>query len=448
MKRSDAAPDCFTFSSLLKACSQESSIQVGVAFHCAIVHYGVEADIFVGTGLVDFYGKCQDIVSARKVFDRMRERNEVSWTAMIVGYASVGDLGGAQHLFDQMPNRNVVTWNAIIDGYVKCGDLRSARKLFDEMPRQNAVSFTSMINGYAKAGDMASARFLFDQSSERDIVLWSALISGYAQNGHPLEALKIFLEMQAKDVRADTFVMVGLMSACSQLGTLELAKWVDSYVAQSTIDLNQAHIVAALIDMNAKCGNMERAMHLFDKMPKRELISYCSLIQGFSIHGYGTKAVELFRQMQYEGLTPDAIAFTVVLNACSYAGLVEEGCQYFKSMKDDYGIIPSADHYACMVDLLGRAGRLKEAYELIKSMPVEPHAGAWGSLLGACWQHANIELGEIVANHLFDLEPYNAGNFVSLSNIYAAANRWSDVWKVRDKMKERGVRKVPGCSWI
>lgn len=448
MKRSEVPPDCFTFPSLLKACAQEGAIRVGIAVHCAAVRCGVEVDLFVGTGLVDFYGKCREIGDARKVFDGMWERNEVTWTAMVVGYVNLGEMRSAREMFDRMPNKNVVSWNAMIGAHVKWGDLMSARKLFDEMPERNAISFTTMIDGYAKSGDMASARYLFDQYPERDIVSWSAMISGYAQNGQHNEALKIFLEMHAQDVKPDEFVVVGLMSACSQAGSSELAKWVDSFISQSTINLDQVHVVATLIDMNAKCGNMERAMHLFEKMPKRDLISYCSMIQGLSINGSGAKAVGLFRRMQEEGLTPDAVAFTVVLNACSHAGLVEEGCRYFTSMKNDYGIIPSSDHYACMVDLLGRAGRLKEAYGLIKSMPMKPHAGAWGALLGACRLHGNIGLGEIVASQLFDLEPHNAGNFVLLSNIYADANRWSDVSVVRDKMRERGVRKVAGCSWI
>ncbi|KAK9289721.1 hypothetical protein L1049_007880 [Liquidambar formosana] len=200
--------------------------------------------------------------------------------------------------------------------------------------------------------------------------------------------------------------------------------------------------------MNAKCGNMERATKLFEEMPKRDIISYCSMIQGLSIHGHGAQAVGLFARMLNEGLTPDDVAFTVILIACSRAGLVEEGCHYFDCMRHQYSIVPSPDHYACMVDLLGRSGRLKAAYELIKSMPVEPHACAWGALLGACKLHCDIELGELVAGRLFELEPQNAGNYVLLSNIYAAADRWLDVSLVRYKMKERGIRKIPGCSWI
>ncbi|CAL9165402.1 unnamed protein product, partial [Musa hybrid cultivar] len=441
-RRSPLPPDAFTFPSLLSSCSHSVALSLGSSVHATILRCGLEADVFVRTALIDFYGKCRELGAARKLFDSMRHRNEVSWTAMIVGYLSSGDLASARSLFDEMPKRNVVTWNAMIDGYVKSGDLVSARQYFDKMPERNAVSYTSLIDGYAKAGDLASARVLFEQLPERDVFSWSAMISGYAQNGQPGAALKIFLEMYNQNIKPDEFVVVGLMSACSQLGSLTLAKWVDLYVTRSSIDLSKAHVLAALIDMNSKCGNMERAASLFESMPNKDLISYCSLMQGYSLHGAGDKAVGLFRQMLEEGLMPDSITFTVVLAACSRAGLVEEGRQYFDLMTNEHLIVPSPDHYACMVDLLGRAGRLTDAYELIRSMPVEPHAGAWGALLGACRLHGDISLGETIARKLFEIEPTNAGNYVLLSNIYAVADRWADVSELRTMMRGKGIRKV------
>lgn len=411
----------------------------------------MEDDVFVSTALIDFYGKCKEIVCARNVFECVLDTNainEVTWTAMIVGYLNFGDIVAAQELFDEMPKRVVGTWNAMISGYVKFHDLSNARTLFDEMTRRDVVSFTLMIDGYSKAGDMASARYLFEKLTEKDVVAWSALISGYVQNGKPNEAVKVFMEMQAQNVRPDEHIMVNLMSACSQIGSLQLAKWVESYVSRSSIDVHCAHVVAAMIDMNAKCGNMEMATSLFEKMRKRDLITYCSMIQGHSIHGRGAEAVRLFSRMLAEGLVPDEVAFTVVFTACSRASLVEEGLRYFHMMINDYSIVPSPDHYACLVDLLGRAGQLEAAYELIKSTPIEPHAGAWGALLGACGLHGDTELGKIVADHLFEVEPQHAGNYVLLSNIYAAADRWSEASDVRNMMCERGLQKLPGCSWV
>lgn len=439
-------PDKYTFPLVIKACSHVLSVREGTAIHAAVIRWGVDEDVFVGTSLIDLYGKRKEISCARKVFDEMPERNVVSWTAMIVGYASVGDLAEAKTVFDLMPERSNVSWNALIGGLVKIGDLRSARQLFDEMPERNVVSYTTMIDGYAKVGDMTSARSLFEASPDRDVVAWSALISGYAQNGQPNEAVKIFSEMCSKKVQPDEFILVSLMSACSQVGNLDLSNWVDSYLSRSHMDLSRAHVIAALIDMNAKCGNMDRAAELFETMPNRDVVSYCSMIKGLSIHGHGRQAVSLFDRMLSEGLTPDEVAFTIVLTACSHVGLVEDGWRFFEAMQNVYAIVPSPEHYACMVDLLGRTGHLKSAYELLNSMPVEPHASAWGALLGACKLYSDIELGELVANRLFELEPQNAGSYVLLSNIYATADRWLDVSLVRSKMKERGLRKIPGCS--
>ncbi|KAM0939786.1 putative tetratricopeptide-like helical domain superfamily [Dioscorea sansibarensis] len=446
--RSRHPPDPFSYPSLLKSCSHFADLHTGASLHSLLLRSGFESNIFVRTSLIDMYGKCGKVHAAKLLFNAMDLRNEVTWTAMIVAYMNSGDLASAAELFDGMPKRNVVSWNAMIDGFVKSGDLVNARKLFDEMPERNKVTFTSLIDGYSKAGDMASARMLFEMLEGKDVFSWSAMITGYVQNGRPGEALKIFLEMLEKNIKPDEFIMVGLMSACSQLGSLTLARWVDSYIARSSIDVKRAHVLAALIDMNAKCGNMERATTLFETMPERDLISYCSLMQGYSIHGLGVKVAELFSRMIKEGIVPDDVVFTVVLTACSHAGLVEEGNKYFCMMKNGYLISPSPDHYACMVDLLGRAGRLKEAYELIKRMLMEPHAGAWGALLGACRLNCDIGLGEVVARKLFEMEPQNGGNYVLLSNIYAAADRWADVSQVRTVMRGRGVRKIPGCTWI
>ncbi|XP_058739011.1 putative pentatricopeptide repeat-containing protein At5g37570 isoform X1 [Vicia villosa] len=441
-----ALPDRYTYPSVIKACSSMCEALVGKSVHGSVLRCGLDEDVFVGTSLIDMYGKCGEIGDARKVFDRLSQRNVVSWTAMVVGYVTVGDVVEAKRMFDEMPMRNVASWNAMIQGFVKVGDLKRAKGVFDSMPEKNVVSFTTMIDGYAKAGDMAASRYLFEQAAEKDIVAWSALISGYVQNGQPNQALTVFLEMESMNVKPDEFILVALMSAVSQLGHLDLAQWVDSYVGNSSIDLQQDHVIAALVDMNAKCGNMERALKLFREMPKRDLISYCSMIQGFSIHGHGEDAVNLFNRMLMEGLVPDEAAFTIVLTACSHSGLVDDGWNYFNSMEEKYGISPTPDHFACMVDLLSRSGQLRDAYELIKSMHVEPNAGAWGALFGACKLQGDSELGKTVANRLFELEPQNAANYVLLSNIYASADRWKDVSLVRSKMKERGVRKIPGCS--
>ncbi|XP_071733256.1 putative pentatricopeptide repeat-containing protein At5g37570 [Rutidosis leptorrhynchoides] len=442
-------PDRCTFPSLLKACSNVFALTQGQIFHALIVKFGTESDVYVASSLIDLYGKCGKIVSARKVFDEMPVRNEVTWTSIIVAYSSHADYLEAKKLFDEMPQRNCASLNAMIKVFIKSGDLRSARLLFDEMPHKNAVSFTTMINGYAKSGDMASARSLFDQSPEKDIVSWSAMIAGYTQNGQPKEAIRLFVDMRSKNVKPDEYSMSSLISACSQAGDWELAKWVDSYITETSIQVNQnTHVAAALVDMNAKCGNLERAATLFKNMPRRDLVSYCSMIQGLSVHGQSVQAVALFHKMLEEGVTPDDVAVTVILDVCVHADLVEEGCNLFNSLINKYSLVPSTDHYACIVNLLGRAGKLKEAYYILKEMPVESHSGAWGALLWACRVHGDVSLGKEVASRLFKIEPQSGANYVLLSDMYAASDQWSDVNYVRNQMSEKGIRKVRGCSWI
>ncbi|CAI0430123.1 unnamed protein product [Linum tenue] len=384
MKKSDSAsPDEYTLSSLLTLCSRECKLREGQIVHGSAIRYGVAVDMFVGSGLIDFYGKCTEMISADKVFDEMPDRNVVCWTALVAGYANAGDMGNARNVFGRMPVRNSVSWTAMIIGLVKTGDIVGARKWFDEMPRKNVVDYTVLIDGYAKSGDMASAMALFESCPEKDIVAWSALISGFAQNGMPKQALEMFKEMESGGVKPDEFIVVSLMSACAQIGSLDLAKSVDYYLSETSIDACQAHVMAALIGMNARCGNMARAEVLFNRMPQHDLITYCSMIKGYSIDGRGDQAIELFYRMLDEGLVPDEVAFTVILSACSRAGLVEEGWNFFTTLTDKYSLVPTPDHYACMVDLLSKAGRLEAAYQLLVSCPLEPYACAWGALLGA-----------------------------------------------------------------
>ncbi|KAL6652864.1 hypothetical protein ACP70R_011789 [Stipagrostis hirtigluma subsp. patula] len=446
--RSAARPDCFSFPSLLRASACVSCLPAGSALHGAAIRLGVDADLFVRTALIQLYGRCGSPGAARALFDQLAVPSEVSWTAIIMAYVNSGDIVAARELFDRMPHRNTVHWNAMVDGYVKCGDMEGARRLFDEMPERTATGYTSLIGGYTKAGNLEAARSLFDKLEDRDVFSWSAMISGYAQNGYPGEALRIFNEFQEQGILPDELLVVGLMSACSQIGNVMLARWIEDYITKYSIDMNNVHVLAGLINMNAKCGNLERATVLFESMPVRDVFSYCSMMQGHCLYGSANKAVELFSRMLLEGLSPDSAVFTVVLTACSHARLVEEGKKYFDMMKNVYLIVPSGDHYACLVSLLGRCGMLKDAYELIKSMPGKPHPGAWGALLGACQLHCDIELGKIAAKKLFEIEPDNAGNYVSLSNIYANINRWGDVSEIRAEMNVKGIAKIVGRTQV
>ncbi|KAL6007901.1 hypothetical protein ACLOJK_033406 [Asimina triloba] len=448
MTRLSIRPDNFSFPFLLNSCASLSSTPHGVEIHGRLLKTGFQFYIPVSNALIDMYGKCCGPGPSHQVFDEMIERDVVSYNAVLGSHARFGkEMEVARRLFDRMPFRNVISWNAMIVGYVNRGDLDSARAVFNELPERNVVSWTTMIVGYTKYGFVDEARVLFDTMPERNLVSWTAMITGYAQNGRPTEALELFRRMEAARMKLDAITMTGVISASAQLGGTELAKFISSYIEKNGIEKN-TKVLTALVDMHAKCGNMDEACLAFDEIPEPDAFAYSALIMGLAAHGYGARALDIFNRMRAEDIKPDYITFIGVLNACSHAGLVEDGLKFRESMVRDYGIQPGTEHYACMVDMLGRAGRLDEAYKLVKSIGAEPSGGALGALLAACRTYDNVEIAEAVAEQLFVLEPGNTGNYMLLSSIYAVKGRWNDAAKVKALMEAKGVGKLVGCSWI
>ncbi|XP_059444057.1 putative pentatricopeptide repeat-containing protein At5g37570 [Corylus avellana] len=449
MVRFGIRPDNFTYPFLLNSCAALTDLCLGIEVHGRVVKAGFGACSPVSNALIDMYGKCGALERARRVFDEMGVRDDVvSYNALLGAHARGGDdMVNAQDLFDKMPVKNMISWNAMIVGYVNSGDLGSARAIFNRMPERNAVSWTTMLVGYTKNGLIDLAKALFDEMPERSLVCWTAMISGYAQNGRPSEALALFQIMEKASVKPDAFTMTAAISASAQLGRPDIANWIASYVDQESIEQNEP-VLTALVDMHAKCGNLERACCIFEEIPRRDIFSYSALITGLASHGHGVEALEIFQRMMAENVEPDHITFVGVLTACSHAGLVEDGMRYWESMIKDYKIEPDANLFACMVDMLGRAGKLDEAHKLVKSMPMGPQPGALGALLAACRTYGNVEIAEIVSEQLFKLEPENTGNYMLLISIYASRERWDEAKLVREAMEERRVIKLPGCSWV
>lgn len=336
---------------------------------------------------------------------------------------------------------------SLINMYANCGSMDYAHRLYDKLPRKNLVVSTAMISGYSKLGKLDIARSLFNQMPEKDLVSWSAMISGYAESDRPTEALKLFNEMQISGIRPDQITMLSVISACAHLGALDQAKWIHIFVDKNGFS-DVLSINNALIDMYAKCGSLENAHRLFNDIPQRNVISWTSMITGLAMHGDGKSALRLFNQMKTERVEPNEVTFVGVLYACSHAGLVDDGRRTFTLMTNEHNIMPKHEHYGCMVDLLGRANLLNEAVELIEAMPFEPNVVIWGSLLAACRIHGNVELGAYAAKKLLERDPNHDGAYVLLSNIYAKAGRFEDVWQVRRFMRNRGITKEKGCSWI
>ncbi|XP_039118566.1 putative pentatricopeptide repeat-containing protein At5g40405 [Dioscorea cayenensis subsp. rotundata] len=379
------SPDNYTFTFLIRACTQASAPEAGRAAHAAALRRGFLSDSHVQSGLIHMY-------------------------------AELGSSDAFRGIYAELQNPDLVTQTAMVSACAESGEIKLARQLFDEMPH-------------------------------RDVVAWNAMIAGYSHLGRSREALDLFGLMQVEGVRIGEATMVSVLTACAHLGALEQGKWVHVYVEKNKLRLTVT-LGTALLDMYFKCGCVARAMDVFWRMKERNVYTWSSAISGLAMNGNGGKCLELFEQMKDDGVLPNEVTFVALLRGCSVAGLVEEGRDVFESMKSRYGIEPWLEHYGCVVDMYGRAGRLKDAISFIDAMPVEPHAGAWGALLNACRLHNNIELGEYAMKKMMQLELRNHGAYVSLSNIYAESRNWHGVSDVRELMKAKGVRKEPGCSVI
>ncbi|PWA98346.1 tetratricopeptide-like helical domain-containing protein [Artemisia annua] len=509
MLRDSVVPLNFTITAVLKGLAREARVRDGETVYGFVLKYGFDFDVMVQNSTIDFFMRCgkmdlarcvfdeiheKDTVSwnsmifgycnngridiARELFSRMPDRNVISWTSIMCGYVRVGDMTEARALFDAMPIKDTASWNVMLSGYVdfgdidaaiyifetmpyrdigswnliisgccKTGNLESARNYFDKMPSKNVASWTMMIDGYMKSGNVTDAKLLFDHMPEKNLISWSTLIAGYAKNGEPQTALELLKSFKKQCIKPDETFILGVISACSQLGVLDAAESaINDYVGPGLF--SNLHMSTSLVDMYAKCGNLEKARQLFEMTSGKDLFCYSIMIAAYANHGMGQEAILLFEEMKRHKLKPDAATFISVLSACNHGGLIDEGWGYFKEMTDEYGIQPIDKHYACMIDLLGRAGRLHDAYNLICSMKVAPTAAVWSSLLAACSVRCNIELAEVAAAELFKIDPDNSGNYVLLSNIYAALGQWKNVSKVRAMMRQNRVRKNRGSSWI
>eukprot|EP01018_Ginkgo_biloba_P009795 Gb_07755 [translate_table: standard] len=486
MQRTGIQPDQVTFVSVVPALSSLAALAYGKEIHEYIIRSGYQSDVFVGSALVDMYAKCASLQDARHVFDKMPERNVVSWNAMIAGYAQNGFCDEAVKLFQQMqlrgmkPNSvtfasvlpacgnsatlqqgkevhediirsgvefNVFVGSALVDMYAKCRSVEDARNVFDRLPYIDVVSWNAMITGYALNEHVYEALMIFHKMPKRNVVSWNSMIAGFAQNGRFDEALKLFRQMQLAGLKPNSVTFASVLPACANLAGLIQGKEIHEDMIRSGFHPN-VFLENTLVDMYAKCGSIEDARKVFSKMPEQNVVSWNTMILGYAMHGCGKVALDLFEQMQHSGMKPDHITFVGVLSACCHTGLVDDGWQIFDCMSQDYQITPAVEHYCCMVDLLGRAGRVREAHDFISKMPIKPNVAVWGSLLGACRIHSNIEIGEHAAEHLFKLDTENSAHYVQLSNMYAAAGRWDDKEKVRKVMKDKKLKKALGCSWI
>lgn len=450
-------PNGMALLSMVNLYADIGDAKMGESMHSYVLRHSNDEKLGVPitTALIDMYAKIGNLAYARRLFDGLAQKTIVTWTVMISGYIRCNKLEEGVRLFNQMREESVFPNEiSVLSLIIECGFvgvLELGKCLHSFILRNGFVISlslaTALVDMYGKCGDLRSARAIFDIRDEKDVMFWSAMISAYAQANCTSKACDLFVQMREKGLKPNEVTMVSLFSLCADVGALDLGKWIHSYLNQQQIGIDVI-LKTALINMYAKCGDIDTARKLFVEATDRDICMWNAMMSGFALHGWGTEALELLEEMERLRIEPNNITFISVLHACSHAGLVAEGKMLFEKMIHVFGLIPKIEHYGCMVDLLGRAGQLDEAHKLIKSMPMQPNTLVWGALLAACKLHKNPDLGEMATKKLLELEPQNCGYSILMSNIYASVNRWDDVAGLRRAMKDGGMRKQPGLSSI
>ncbi|XP_059644434.1 pentatricopeptide repeat-containing protein At5g39350-like [Cornus florida] len=450
MQQEGMGLDLVTLVSVLPCYNGTENLVHGKAVHGYAIKMGFALDVTLTTALISMYFNCGELDAGKLLFEVMPNRSVISWNALITGYRYHNLHDEVIMLFVQMIKEdqkpNYVT---ILTVLPMCYTQLQGKSIHGYATKVGIVLeaplLTSLLFMYARFKNIDSCMSVFE-IGEKSISLWNAIMSVHAQTQDAKKAVAFFCQMLQMGVKPDYVTVLTLISACVQLNNLNLTNSVMAYVIHKGFDKNVA-VNNGLIDLYARCGDISMARKLFDGFLEKDSVSWSAMINGHGLHGDGEAALALFSQMKSLGMEPDEITYTIILSACSHAGLVEQGRIIFKSMVE-HGISPRMQHYACMVDLLGRTGHLNEAYDIVKNLPHKPSASLLDSLLGACVIHDNIELGEEIGRSLLEMDPENSGSYVMLYNIYAAAGRWTDANRVRSNMEGRQLRKVPGFSII
>lgn len=413
--------DAVSFNIMIVGYAKEGFCLEAIKMFHEMVHLGLKPDEFTLLGLLLCCGQLRDARLGKSVHGRIKRRNSGSSSNLILG-------------------------NALLDMYVKCGEMGFALKVFNALVEKDTISWNTMTAGYAKVGEMELALTFFNEMPRKDLVSWNSLIAGSVKKGDYIMVMNLFNRMVSENVWPDSVTMICLVSNAAETGALDQGKWIHGLIVRMQMQID-AYLGSALIDMYCKCGSIERAFSVFRGLTERDVTIWTTMITGFAFHGYGSKALDLFLEMQRD-VMPNEVTFIAVLTACSHSGFVDQGLNIFNTMKKKFGIEPGVEQYGCVVDLLARSGMLAEAKYVIERMPMKPSKSIWGSMLSACRAHGNVELAELASKELLKLEPEREGGYVLLSNMYAACGRWSYSDKIRDVMESRGVKKTAGCSSV
>ncbi|KFK25216.1 hypothetical protein AALP_AA8G082300 [Arabis alpina] len=488
--KGDVSPDSVTIISILPVCAQLANLTFGKEIHSYILrHSYLLEDTSVGNALISFYARFGDTSAAYWAFSLIAKKDIISWNAMLDVLADSPKhshfINLLHHVFNESIIIDYVTilsivkfctnvrgigkvkevhgysvkagllndeeepmlGNAFLDAYAKCGNVEYAHKIFQGLSkRRTLVTYNSMLSGYVNSGSHDDAQALFSEMSTTDLTTWSLMVRIYAESCCPNEAIDVFREIQARGMRPNTVTIMNLLPICAQIASLHLVRQCHGFIIRGR--LADIRLKGTLLDVYAKCGSLKNAYSVFQSDAHRDLVLFTAMIGGYAVHGLGKEALMIYSHMMDLGIKPDHVFITTLLTACCHAGLVQDGLEIFDSIRTVHGLKPTMEQYASVVDLLARGGRLDDAYSFATQMPVEPNANIWGTLLRACATFNWMDLGRVIANHLLQAESDDAGNYVQLSNMYAADAKWEGVMKLRNLMKKKEMKKPPGCSWL
>ncbi|KAF7817986.1 putative pentatricopeptide repeat-containing protein [Senna tora] len=454
MLRNGVEPNAFTISSVLKACKKMKSLSRGTLVHGLAIKTGTKGSLYVDNALIDMYGSCDSMDDASMVFEDINAKNCVSWTTLIAGYTHNGDAYSGLQLFRRMlleeAEANPFTFSIAVRACTSIGSdilgkLVHAAVICHGFESSLPV-MNSILDMYCRCGCTSEAKQIFLEMSQKNLITWNTLIAGFERLDSK-ESLYIFSQMESDGFSPNCFTFTSVVAACANLAVLYCGQQLHGGIFRRGLN-NNLELSNALIDMYAKCGSITDSHKIFSEMSCTNLVSWTSMMIGYGAHGHGKKAVELFNEMVRSGIKPDKVVFMAVLSACSHAGLVDEGLRYFRLMKSYYNVTPDQEIYVCVVDLLGRAGRINEAYQLMETMPFKPNEAAWVALLGACEAHRLPSTVKLSALKVLDLKPNRVGTYVMLSNLYAAVGKWGSFANLRKLMRGTGDKKEAARSWI
>lgn len=454
MHREGLEPSSVTLAVMLRACGVVKDVVGGSQLFGFVIRKGFESHELVQNSILRVFGKAGCFKEMKELFGRIQMKSVVSWNIIMSAYYSVGDVSQVVHCYEKMKTELIPsheTLTLVISAFAKCGDLRQGQKVQSYAMKSGQVDVVleaSLVDFYAKCGELALAIQLFEEIEVKTGTSWSVMMWGFIQRGKFRDAIDLFQRMRSSGFEPSADILPGLVLSYTHGGALRLGRGIHGYLMRNQfgIDSDDMNLETSILNMYAKCGSIILAQRCFDLMVLKDTVAWSSMIEGYAIHGLGSEALRLFHQMQEEGITPNGVTFLSLLSACSHSGLVSEGHEVFDCMTRTYGIKPDLNHYTCMVDLLGRSGKLHEALEVINSMDAEPDGRIWGALLASCRTYSDARLGNYAAQKIFHLEPDNVGYLVVLSNIHASTGKWDATENIRKFMGDKGFTKRQGWS--